>query len=81
MSQSARALCARLRQPQPEQRPEWDLSEYLELSMEDLMTEERRKKVFVNVPLTFKRPNGMAFPDGGKGKGEEDLTSKYFKMS
>ena len=51
---------------------EWDLSQYLEITMEDMMVTETKKKVFVNVPLTFERPMGCSF---SKNCG----TSKHFK--
>ena len=36
---------------------EWTISAQLEHSFEDMMETELKKKVFVNVPLTFERPN------------------------
>lgn len=36
---------------------EWDLSQVLEMSYVDMMEVEAKKKVFVNVPLTFERPD------------------------
>ena len=53
---------------------EFDLSEFLEVSMEEMMAAETRKKVFVNVPLTFERPAGLRAAKG-------DLTAKYFKFA
>ena len=44
------------------------------LYMEEMMAAETRKKVFVNVPLTFERPLGLRAAKG-------DLTSKYFKLA
>ena len=65
---AAKKLCTRLPQM------EFDLSEFLEFSMEEMMAEETKKKVFVNVPLTFERPQGLRAAKG-------DLTSKYFKLA
>ena len=70
VSQAAKSLTARMRKP-AELRTEWDLAEFLELDMQHMMREEGSKKIFVNVPLTFERPVGMAFAKG-------DLTSKLF---
>ena len=54
---------------------EFDLSEFLEVSMEEMMAAETRKRVFVNVPLTFERPTtGLRAAKG-------DLTAKYFKFA
>ena len=50
---------------------EWDLTQYLELTMEDMMNTEYKKKVFVNVPLTYERPDGLKFP-------KNDVTEDYF---
>merc|ERR1719436_202346 len=50
---------------------EWDLSQYLEITFEDLMNTEYKKKVFVNVPLTYERPNGSKFP-------KNDVVTEYF---
>ena len=52
---------------------EWNLEDYLEIAQEDMFNIEARKKIFVNVPLTFERPVGCAFP-------KEDLTSKFFDI-
>ena len=65
---AAKKLCSRL----PSM--EFDLSEFLEVSMEEMMAAETRKRVFVNVPLTFERPQGLRAAKG-------DLTSKYFKLA
>ena len=65
---AAKKLCSRL----PSM--EFDLSEFLEVSMEEMMAAETRKKVFVNVPLTFERPTGLRAAKG-------DLTAKYFKFA
>ena len=51
---------------------EWDLTQYLEITMEDMMSTEYKKKVFVNVPLTYERPLGVKFP-------KNDAVSEYFK--
>ena len=53
---------------------EFDLSEFLEFSMEEMMAVETRKNVFVNVPLTFERLLGLRAAKG-------DLTAKYFKLA
>ena len=53
---------------------EWDLSEYLEVSMEDMMKTEAKKKIFLNVPLTFERPRGFKAPKNS------DIMSKCFEM-
>lgn len=50
---------------------EWDLTQYLEITMEDMMSTEYKKKVFVNVPLTFERPVGFKFP-------KQDNVSEHF---
>ena len=50
---------------------EWDLSQYLEFTMEDMMSTEYKKKVFVNVPLTYERPDGLKFL-------KTDVTKDYF---
>ena len=52
---------------------EWDLSQYLEITMEDMMMTETKKKVFVNVPLTFERPVGCKFL-------KDDNSIKYFNF-
>ena len=52
---------------------EWDMSQYLEISMEDMMNTEYKKKVFVNVPLTFERPNGLKFP-------RQDIVAEHFEL-
>ena len=53
---------------------EWDITQHLELTMEDMMSIEYKKKVFVNVPLTFERPNGCKFP-------KSDLVTEYFSYT
>jgi U3 small nucleolar RNA-associated protein 19 len=53
---------------------EWNLADYLDLSMEDMMRIERKKKAFVNVPLTFERPAGLCFA-------KNDVASKCFEFS
>ena len=53
---------------------EWDITQHLELTMEDMMSIEYKKKVFVNVPLTFERPNGCKFP-------KNDLVTEYFSYT
>ena len=50
---------------------EWNLDDFLNTTQEDMFKTEARKKIFVNVPLTFERPKGCAFP-------KDDLTSNYF---
>lgn len=51
---------------------EWDLTQYLEVTMEDMMSTEYKKKVFVNVPLTFERPIGFKFP-------KQDVVAEHFE--
>ncbi len=75
VSQSVKVMSARLKLPL-EQRVEWDLSEYLEIGMPDMMSEECKKKIFVNVPLNFERPIGLTFAKDGA-----EVVSKYFKMA
>nr|ADD38742.1 Nucleolar complex protein 4 homolog [Lepeophtheirus salmonis] len=65
VSQSARFINKRL----PE--IEWDLSVSLETTMQDMMDKESKKKIFVNVPLTFERPTGFKFM-------KTEKVSKYF---
>ena len=50
---------------------EWNIAEYLETTYEDMFSTEAKKKIFVNVPLTFERPNGLAFP-------KNDVLSNHF---
>jgi len=52
---------------------EWDLTQYLEITMEDMMSTEYKKKVFVNVPLTFERPNGLKFQ-------KQDIVAEHFEF-
>ena len=54
---------------------EYDLSEFLEFTMDGMFAVETRKKIFVNVPLTFERPTGMKFAKTGN-----ELTGKYFQL-
>lgn len=51
---------------------EWNLDDYLEISNEDMFEIEAKKKIFVNVPLTFERPKGCAFP-------KNDLVATIFE--
>ena len=51
---------------------EWNIEDYLETTYEDMFSTEAKKKIFVNVPLTFERPNGLAFP-------KEDILSQQFE--
>ena len=50
---------------------EWNIADYLETTYEDMFSTEAKKKIFVNVPLTFERPNGLAFP-------KNDVLSNHF---
>ena len=54
----------------------WDflassLEDYLEITPEEMFAIEAKKKIFVNVPLTFERPHGCAFA-------KDDILSNYF---
>jgi hypothetical protein len=40
---------------------EWNINDFLEMTMEEMMQKETKKKIFVNVPLTFERPTGLKF--------------------
>ena len=51
---------------------EWNIEDFLEITQEDMFKTESKKKIFVNVPLTFERPIGWAFPKG-------DLVKDYFE--
>jgi len=51
---------------------EWAVNTQLENTFEDMFETETKKKVFVNVPLTFERPNKFQFV-------ENDLMSKLFQ--
>ena len=50
---------------------EWNLEDYLEITPEDMFAIEAKKKIFVNVPLTFERPQGCAFA-------KDDILSNLF---
>jgi U3 small nucleolar RNA-associated protein 19 len=50
---------------------EWNLEDYLEITPEEMFAIEAKKKIFVNVPLTFERPHGCAFA-------KDDILSNYF---
>merc|ERR1719510_759977 len=50
---------------------EWNIEDYLETTYEDMFSTEAKKKIFVNVPLTFERPKGLAFP-------QNDVLSNHF---
>ncbi|TRY61909.1 hypothetical protein TCAL_13364 [Tigriopus californicus] len=52
---------------------EWDLSQYLDITIDDMMTVETKKTIFVNVPLNFERPTGLKFP-------KNDLTDQIFAL-
>ena len=52
---------------------EWNVDEYLEITPYEMFEKEARKKVFVNVPLTFERPIGCAFP-------KNDILSQHFAI-
>ena len=43
----------------PVAQPEWNINDLLEDTYEDMFEVETKKKVFVNVPLTFERPEGF----------------------
>ena len=49
-----------------------------------VMATENKKKVFVNVPMTFEAPQGMSLAkrkaEGDAASSQEDLTSKFFKL-
>jgi len=47
---------------QPVVMPEWNVNDLLENTYEDMFETETKKKVFVNVPLTFERPEGFKNP-------------------
>ena len=51
---------------------EWNVDEYLEITPEEMFATEAKKKIFVNVPLTFERPKGWSFA-------KDDLVSNYFE--
>jgi hypothetical protein len=53
---------------------EWNLADFLEVTMSDMLQKETKKKIFVNVPLTFDRPDGLKFSTG-------DLMSQNFEFS
>ena len=40
---------------------EWNINDFLEVTMSEMMQKETKKKIFVNVPLTFDRPDGFRF--------------------
>ena len=50
---------------------EWNLEDHLEITPEEMFAIEAKKKIFVNVPLTFERPHGCAFA-------KDDILSNYF---
>merc|ERR1719510_1038190 len=52
---------------------EWNLEDYLEISQDDMFATEAKKKIFVNVPLTFERPIGVKFP-------KFDVLDNYFEV-
>jgi hypothetical protein len=54
---------------------EWNISDYLDITMEEMMTKETKKRIFVNVPLTFERPDGFKFAK------QEDLSSQLFEFA
>ncbi len=62
-----------LNRPLPEM--EWNVSDYLEITMEEMMGKETKKRIFVNVPLTFDRPNGLKFSK------QDDLVSEFFEFA
>ena len=44
--------------------PEWNVNDLLENTYQDMFEVETKKKVFVNVPLTFEKPDTFKFPKG-----------------
>ena len=52
---------------------EWNIEDYLENTYDDMFATEAKKKIFVNVPLTFERPVGLALPEG-------DVVSSVFEV-
>ena len=52
---------------------EWNIEDYLENTYDDMFATEAKKKIFVNVPLTFERPVGLALPKG-------DVVSSIFEV-
>ena len=61
-----------INRPLPEM--EWNLSDFLEIGMDEMMAKEAKKRIFVNVPLTFERPHGLKFAK------QDDLTSQLFEF-
>jgi len=53
---------------------EWNLADFLEISMSDMLQKEAKKKIFVNVPITFDRPEGLRFI-------KDDVVSRNFDFS
>lgn len=53
---------------------EWNLADFLEVTMSDMLQKETKKRIFVNVPLTFDRPDGFKFPN-------EDAMSQNFEFN
>jgi len=47
----------------PVAQPEWNVNDILEDTYQDMFEVETKKKVFVNVPLTFERPQGFNLPN------------------
>ncbi len=62
-----------INRPLPEM--EWNISDYLEITMEEMMGKETKKRIFVNVPLTFDRPNGLKFAK------QDDLLTQFFEFA
>lgn len=52
---------------------EWNVDDYLEITAEDMFATEAKKKIFVNVPLTFERPKGWALA-------KDDILSQHFSI-
>ena len=48
----------------PVMMPEWNVNDLLENTYQDMFEVETKKKVFVNVPLTFEKPHMFEFPKG-----------------
>jgi hypothetical protein len=54
---------------------EWNISDYLEITMDEMMQKETKKRIFVNVPLTFERPAGLRFSK------QDDLLTELFNFA
>ena len=54
---------------------EWNINDFLEVTMSEMMQKETKKKIFVNVPLTFDRPDGFRFSK------QDDLMSELMDFA